>query len=99
LFMLFGWDHPDEVVRRSLSLFIIACPCALALATPLCLAQAHRLAAARGIFLRDPDVLERLGTIRQIIFDKTGTLTLGEPVVRDWEWSESSARHERSDLL
>ncbi len=88
LLIAFGFDHAEEAFRRSFSLVIIACPCALALATPLTLARAYRLAADQGILLRDPEVLERLLRIRHVILDKTGTLTTGAARVRDWKWSD-----------
>jgi Cu2+-exporting ATPase/Cu+-exporting ATPase len=86
LLALYGAEHPAEAFRRSLSLLIIACPCALALATPLAVARAHRAAASIGILLRDSDVLDRLAEIGEVVFDKTGTLTVGRPVVRSWRW-------------
>ena len=84
--------HPDyysEALRRALALIIIACPCALALATPLTLARAYRLAVSQGILIRDTDVFERAQKVKHIIFDKTGTLTYGQPVVKSWLWVPS----------
>ena len=61
-----------------LALIIIACPCALALATPLAYTVAMNKAIQRGIFIKSPSVLEQLPLTQHILFDKTGTLTTGE---------------------
>ncbi len=61
----------------ALSVIVVACPCALGLATPLVTALALGLAARAGILVRGGDVLERIGRIETIFFDKTGTVTAG----------------------
>jgi Cu2+-exporting ATPase/Cu+-exporting ATPase len=94
LLVLYGRDDPAEAARRSLSLLIIACPCALALATPLTLARAFRLAASRGILLRNPELLDRMLEVNEVVFDKTGTLTLGRPEVLAWTWRTVERREE-----
>jgi Cu+-exporting ATPase len=60
---------------------IIACPCAMGLATPVAIMAGTNAAARRGILIRDGIALERAGNITAVIFDKTGTLTQGKPVV------------------
>lgn len=60
---------------------IIACPCAMGLATPVAIMAGTNAAARRGILIRDGVALERAGRITAVIFDKTGTLTQGKPVV------------------
>jgi len=75
---LLGWTVFGQGARglkAFISVLIVACPCALALAAPFALGTAQRLLARRHIFLRDPQVIEALGRIRSIVFDKTGTLT------------------------
>ncbi|MCC9641484.1 heavy metal translocating P-type ATPase [Rhodopirellula sp. JC740] len=64
---------------RATSLLIVACPCALALATPLAIAVALGRAAKRKILIRDGSSLQSLATTGKIWFDKTGTLTEGRP--------------------
>ena len=66
----------------ALSVVLIACPCALALATPLAIWAALATAARRGVLFRSGEALERLSGIRAIRWDKTGTLTTGSPSVR-----------------
>src|SRR3989304_5604891 len=63
------------------SVLIIACPCAMGLATPAAIMASANAAAARGILIRDGVALERAGQVTAVIFDKTGTLTFGKPEV------------------
>jgi len=63
------------------AVLVIACPCAMGLATPAALMAGVNNAARRGILVRDAAVLETCGTIDTLIFDKTGTLTMGRPTV------------------
>ena len=60
---------------------IVACPCAMGLATPAAIMASANAAARRGILIRDGVALEKAGKITAVIFDKTGTLTTGKPVV------------------
>ena len=60
---------------------IVACPCAMGLATPAAIMAAANAAARRGILIRDGVALEKAGKITAVIFDKTGTLTVGKPEV------------------
>ncbi len=71
------WDQPTVALSRFLALSIIACPCGLALATPLIFHLSLKAALNRGIFVRHPNVLENLPTLKTLVFDKTGTLTRG----------------------
>jgi Cu2+-exporting ATPase len=66
------------------SLLIVACPCALALATPLALAVAIGRLARHRVLIREGDCLERIATPGKIFFDKTGTLTEGRMRVTEW---------------
>lgn len=74
---LFGLDL-RESFQRALSLWIVACPCALAFGGPLAYGMGLREATEKGIFIKSADVFDRLPKIRRIVFDKTGTLTEGK---------------------
>jgi Cu+-exporting ATPase len=64
------------------AVLIIACPCAMGLATPVAIMAGANAAARRGILIRDGMALEKAGTITAVLFDKTGTLTAGRPSAR-----------------
>jgi len=65
------------------SVLIIACPCAMGLATPAAIMAGSNAAAQRGILIRDGVALEKAGRITGVVFDKTGTLTAGKPTVAE----------------
>ncbi len=68
-------------VVHAAAVLIIACPCAMGLATPVAIMAGTNAAAERGILIRDGIALEKAGTIDTVVFDKTGTLTQGKPEV------------------
>ena len=63
------------------AVLIVACPCAMGLATPAAIMASANAAARRGILIRDGVAMEKAGKITAVIFDKTGTLTMGQPEV------------------
>jgi Cu+-exporting ATPase len=68
------------------AVLIIACPCAMGLATPTAIMAGSNAAAQRGILIRDGVALEKAGRVSAVLFDKTGTLTFGKPAVaKVWE--------------
>ena len=70
-------------IRNAIAVIVVACPCSVAIATPLAVVAAMGTAARRGIIIKGGRYLEALAKVDTIIMDKTGTLTLGEPVVTD----------------
>ena len=67
---------------------VIACPCALGLATPLALVVSTGEASKNGLLIRNAEAIQTLHEVDHAILDKTGTLTLGEPEVLEWELEE-----------
>ncbi len=76
--LLAGASFGDALVD-AVAVLVIACPCALGLATPAAIMAGTGAAAQRGILIRDPDVLERAIDVDVVVFDKTGTLTSATP--------------------
>ncbi len=67
----------DESLRRSITVLVIACPCAMGLATPAAIAVGLSRGTKLGILFKETQCLEQMKTIQRVIFDKTGTLTTG----------------------
>ncbi len=98
-------------VRRAMTMLLIACPCAVGLATPTAISAAIGNGARRGILIKGGSHLEQASRADAIVFDKTGTLTVGRPVVtniialhKDWQpeqvlaYAASSELHSRHPL-
>lgn len=79
----------ETALLRAVTVLVIACPCALGLATPTALMVGTGRAAKEGIFIRDMDALEMANWITVLALDKTGTLTTGKPVLSRIESIES----------
>lgn len=98
-------------VRRAMTMLLVACPCAVGLATPTAISAAIGNGARRGILIKGGAHLEEAGRVDAVVFDKTGTLTRGRPVVTnivsfhdDWPpervlaYAASSEIHSRHPL-
>jgi len=95
----FLWHaHPPVGVAAGFiiaaAVLIVACPCAMGLATPAAIMAGANAAAARGILIRDGVALEKAGEVTAVIFDKTGTLTRGRPEVA----AEMEVRSQKSEI-
>lgn len=78
--LLSGWS---SAIEPMIAVLIVACPCALGLATPTAIMVGTGIGARRGILIKDAAAFERAGRLTHVVVDKTGTLTRGRPAVTD----------------
>ena len=81
---LFAGAPATHALAHAIAVVLIACPCALGLATPTAIMAGTGAAARRGIFIRNGSALEVGAKVTTVVFDKTGTITEGRPQVSDW---------------
>lgn len=100
IWILFGGVEAVPYALYSvISIFIVACPCALGLVTPVALMRGIGKAAKMHIWIKNSLVLERLDKTNVVVFDKTGTLTEGHPTVTAWLWAQYQEEYFKRVLL
>jgi P-type Cu2+ transporter len=87
---------PAVALERVVALLVVACPCAIGLSIPLAMSVALMRAARSGIFIKNPDALERLRRVDTVLLDKTGTLTEGQPSVVRWQGDDAALQFARA---
>lgn len=94
-----GEDAFTHALLTSVAVLVIACPCALGLATPTAIMVGVGKGAENNILIKDAESLELAHKVNAIVLDKTGTITAGKPSVSDQKWASASLEQEFSPIL
>ena len=100
VWMIFGGENAlTHALLTSVSVLVIACPCALGLATPTAIMVGVGKGAENGILIKDAESLEIAHQVNAIILDKTGTITEGKPSVSDVIWTKEAEQERLKPIL
>ena len=94
-----GEDALSHAILNSVAVLVIACPCALGLATPTAIMVGIGKGAENNILIKDAESLEIAHKVNAIILDKTGTITAGKPVVTDIQWENEEKKSDIAPIL
>ncbi|MFD2515301.1 heavy metal translocating P-type ATPase [Pontibacter locisalis] len=97
--VLGGEAYLTEALLSTISVLVIACPCALGLATPTAIMVGVGRGAEQGILIKDAESLEHAHKVNAVILDKTGTITLGKPSVTDVLWADEAIEQDKLQKL